>query len=100
MFSARHSFVTEGRRSSRRLSGTSSAAVLQAEAAFVAFLGRNSRRTAICVRILLLAAWGVRLATWAMSPHDTPNVGGSIIIVAAIVTCLALSESQFPKGVA
>jgi hypothetical protein len=61
----------------------------QAEAAFVAFLGRSSRRTAIVVRIALLAAWGVRLVTWALAPHDTPNLGGSLIIVAAIVACLA-----------
>lgn len=66
---------------------------LQAEAAFVAFLGRSSRRIAICVRVVLLGAWVVRLGTWAMSLDRTPNLGGSIIIVTAIVTCLAQSES-------
>lgn len=64
----------------------------QAEAAFVAFIGRSSRKTAIVVRIALLVAWGVRLVTWALAPHDMPNLGGSLIIVGAIVACLAAGE--------
>jgi hypothetical protein len=70
---------------------------LQAEAAFVAFIGRSSRRTAVVVRIALLAAWGVRLVTWALSPHDTPNLGGSLIIVAAILACLGVGEYLLPQ---
>ncbi len=61
---------------------------LQAEAAFVAFLGQASHRAAVAVRGLLLLGWAAGLSSWAATQHDAgaPNRGGSLI-----VTCSALA---------
>jgi len=64
----------------------------QVEAAFVAFLGRASRRTVVVVRILLLLVWAAGITAWAASEHGSPNKGGSLIMIAATVVCAASGQ--------